>query len=65
MWARQMRAQRGHAVSRDLLNWQRLPIASVDDIHRLLTNQPAATPLNLIALREQERLELAVIPGKA
>jgi len=36
----------------------------VDDIHRLLTNQPTAMPLKLSVLREQERLELLVLPGE-
>jgi len=40
-------------------------VANVDDIHRLLTNQPAAIPLKFSILREQERLELSVIPGEA
>jgi S1-C subfamily serine protease len=40
-------------------------VASVDDIHRLLTNQPAASSLKLGVLRDQERLELSVIPGEA
>ena len=40
-------------------------VASVDDIHRLLTNQPAALSLKLSVLRDQERLELSVIPGEA
>jgi hypothetical protein len=35
----------------------------MDDIHRLLTNQPAASPLKLTVLRDQERLELSVIPA--
>ena len=41
------------------------PIANVDDLHRLLTSQPADTPLKLGVLREQERLELSVAPGEA
>jgi S1-C subfamily serine protease len=41
------------------------PTANVDDIHRLLTNQPAASPLKLTVLRDQERLELSVMPGEA
>ena len=40
-------------------------VANVDDIHRLLTNQTTAAPLKLSVLREQERLELSVIPGEA
>src|SRR5579859_6524104 len=39
-------------------------VANVDDIHRLLTNQPTAMPLKLSVLREQERLELLVVPGE-
>ena len=40
-------------------------VANVDDVHRLLSNQPAAMPLKLSVLRDQERLELSVIPGEA
>jgi len=39
-------------------------VANVDDIHRLLTNQPTAMPLKLSVLREQERIELLVVPGE-
>ena len=37
----------------------------MDDIHPLLTNQPAASALKLTVLRDQERLELSVITAEA
>ena len=40
-------------------------VANVDDIHRLLANQSAVMPLKLSVLRDQDRLELSVIPGEA
>src|SRR5258708_37180168 len=41
------------------------PIANVDALHRLRTNQAAAAPIKLSVLRDQERLELSVMPGEA
>jgi hypothetical protein len=39
-------------------------VASVDDIHRLLTGWPAGSPLNLTVLRNGERLQVQLIPGE-
>jgi S1-C subfamily serine protease len=58
-------AQRAGLREHDLivgLNGQ--SIANVDDIHRLLTGQPAGTPIHLTILRSNERRELRVVPGE-
>jgi S1-C subfamily serine protease len=39
-------------------------VANVDDIHRLLANHPAGSPLTLTILRGLERMELRVVPGE-
>jgi S1-C subfamily serine protease len=39
-------------------------VANVDDIHHLLTGQPAGTPIHLTILRDGERRELRVVPGE-
>ena len=39
-------------------------VASVDDIHRLLTGWSAGSPLSLTILRNGERLQVQVIPGE-
>ncbi len=39
-------------------------VTNVDDIHRVLAGLPTGSPLNLSILREGERQELQVIPGK-
>jgi S1-C subfamily serine protease len=39
-------------------------IATVDDIHRLLTGQPAGSVIKLTILRDQERREVQVISGE-
>jgi S1-C subfamily serine protease len=40
------------------------PVASVDDIHRLLAGQKPGTTVKLTILREQKRLELSVTVGE-
>ncbi len=39
-------------------------VANVDDIHHLLTGQPAGAPIHLTILRDGERRELRVVPGE-
>lgn len=39
-------------------------VTNVDDIHRVLAGLPTGSPLNLRILRDGERQELQVIPGK-
>jgi len=59
-------AQRAGLQERDrIVAFDGQPIANVDDLHRLLTSQPADRPLKLSVLREQERLDLSVTPGEA
>ena len=41
------------------------PVATVDDLHRLLTGHPAGTEFTLTVLRGGERLALGVIAGEA
>jgi len=41
------------------------PVATVDDIHRLLTGHTPSTPLTLTVLRGGERREVRVIPSEA
>lgn len=39
-------------------------VASVDDIHRILAEWPIGTPLPVIVIRGEERVELAVTPAE-
>jgi S1-C subfamily serine protease len=41
----------------------RRPIATVDDVHRILATWPPGAPLALTLIRGQERLEVAVVPA--
>jgi S1-C subfamily serine protease len=39
------------------------PVASVDDLHRMLTHHPVGVPAPLVVLREGRRVERTVVPG--
>jgi S1-C subfamily serine protease len=39
------------------------PVASVDDLHRLLTQSPVGEPAAVVLLREGRRVERTVVPG--
>lgn len=38
--------------------------ANVNDLHRILTQAPIGTPLSVVVLRRNERLERTVVPGE-
>ncbi len=47
-----------------MLNVDGKSVASVDDIHRLLTGWTGGSPLSLTILRNGERLQVQIIPGE-
>jgi S1-C subfamily serine protease len=40
------------------------PVASVDDLHRMLTQHPVGLPAPIVVLREGRRVERTVVPGE-
>jgi S1-C subfamily serine protease len=55
----------GLLVGDVLLSIDDKEVASVDDVHRLLSNWPIRAPLTVRVKRGQETIDLRVYPGEA
>jgi S1-C subfamily serine protease len=40
------------------------PIRSIDDLHRMLTDEQVGVPLTLTVIRRTEKLEVSVLPDE-